>query len=153
MGSVFEKKRSYSGRSKSLPSGSALPTVPPTLPPFTSTSLEAGCPAPPPPTPPSEGHGRMGSRRASLALALVGSPPPPAVRWERRGLGVLAFGGECDLAASSLPGVGAAGPSNSQGSSVLAALFSVASSASAERDRSRSRKVGGSTEDLSRSCS
>ena len=49
---------------------------------------------------------------------------------------VLASGGECDSAASSLSGVGVAGPSHSQESTVLAcsAPPSVDSSASADRN-------------------
>ena len=58
----LKKKRSYSWRCKSHPSGSALPTAPPTLPPSASASSEVGHPAPSPrpPTPPSEGRGRTG---------------------------------------------------------------------------------------------
>ena len=49
-----------------------------------------------------------GSRRTSLALALMGSPlPPPAIRGG--GMGVVASGGKCDSAASSLQGVGGSG--------------------------------------------
>ena len=113
---AFLKKCSYSGRRKARPSGSALPTAPQPRPPSAYASLEAGCPLPSPlPSfPLSEGRG---SRKAPPSLALVGSPlPPPTVRWER----VLASGGECDSAASSLLGVGVAGPSHSQESSMLA---------------------------------
>ena len=70
------------------------------------------------------------------------------------GTRVLAFGGASDSAASSLPGVRVAGSSRSQESLVLAAPSSVASSASAGRDRrSYSHEVGGSTEDQSHSRS
>ena len=73
---AFLIKRPYSGRCKKRPSGSVIPSAPPTLPPSASTSSEAGRPAPHPrpPTPPSEGQGhsgekegvrRMGSREAS----------------------------------------------------------------------------------------
>ena len=108
---AFLKKCSYGGRCKSRPSGSTLPTAPPTLPPSAS----------------AEGGG-----------------------------GVMASGGGCDSAASSLPGVGVAGPSWSQESPVLtgSAPPSVDSSASAMRSRrSRSREVGGSSEGRSRSHS
>ena len=113
-GKLFLKEHSYSGHFKNRPSGSALPTVSLTLPPSSSASSEAGRPAPPPrpPTPPSEGRGR----RASLALAVSSSQHthththPAVVRWERRGrggaVGVVAFGGECDLVVSSLQGFG-----------------------------------------------
>ena len=147
-----------SGHRKSCPSGSGFPAAPTTLPPSASASSEAGHPTPParPPTPPSEGRGRTGE---SEGVSRVGSPlPPPAVRCVcvGGGGGVLASGGECNFAAASLPGVGGAGPSRSQESSVLArsAPSSVASSASAECDRrKRSREVEGSTEDRSRSHS
>ena len=95
-----------------------------------------------------------GSWRGSPSLSLVRSPPPPpAVRWERRGRGeVLASGGMSDSAASSLPGDGVAGSSHSQELLVLAAPSSVASSVSAERGRQLcSHEIGKSTED--HSCS
>ena len=55
---AFLKRRPYGERRKKRPSGSALPSVLPTLPPFASASSEAGRSAPPPrPTsPPSEGQ-------------------------------------------------------------------------------------------------
>ena len=67
-------------------------------------------------------------------------------------MGALAPGSVGDSAASSPPGVGVAGSSQSRESLVLTAPSSVASSApSAERNcRSRSRVAGGSTE--ARSC-
>ena len=108
----FLKKRPYSGRRKSHPSGSALPSVPPNLPPFISASSEAGHSAPPPcpPTPPSEGRGYLGE---------WGSPPhevssPPFRRSVGGGGGttrVSSSGAASDSAASSLPGVGVAGSS------------------------------------------
>ena len=59
-----------------------------------------------------------------------------------------------DSAASSLPGVGVAGLSRSQESSVLTDPSLVASSVSAGCDRrSRSHEIGGSTGDRSRSRS
>ena len=78
----FLKKRSYSGRRKKRPSGSALSTAPPTLPPSTSASAKAGGPAPPlrPPTPLSEGRGRF---RESEGVPHVGSrevSTPPSRR-------------------------------------------------------------------------
>ena len=90
-----------------------------------------------------------GSRRgASLALTLVRSPPPSSYSSVGGAPRVLASGGASDSAVSSLPGVGVAGSFRSQESVVFAAPSSVASSASAERDRrSCSREVGGSTED------
>ena len=71
------------------------------------------------------------------------SPPPPAIRWERRERGTVrasASADESDSAASSLPGVVVVGSSCSQESHVLADLSPVDSSVSAGDDhRSRSR--------------
>ena len=56
------------------------------------------------------------SRGVSLALALVGSPlPPPAISVGRGGggTGIVASGGKCGSAASSLQGVGVVGTSRS----------------------------------------
>ena len=77
---AFLKKRSYSGRSKSLPSGSALPPAPPTLPPSASASLEDGHPAPPPhpPTPPSEGRGRTEESEGVSRVGFCGVSSPPS---------------------------------------------------------------------------
>ena len=118
---AFLKKRSYSERRKARPSGSALPAAPPPLPPSASASSEAGRPSPSPlpSSPPSE---RRGSWRASPALVLVGSPlplPPFGGRGRGDPARILASGGECVSAASSLTGVGVAGPSRSQESIVL----------------------------------
>ena len=147
---AFLKKRSYSGHRKSRPSHCAF--APSSLrlcffgswAPFTSSAsfLQKG------------GVGR-GIRGASPALALMVSALPPLTSQWGGGGGtrVVASGGECDLAASSLPGVGVAGPSRSQQSPVLtrSAPPSV-DSASVERDlRSRSSKVGGSSGGRSRS--
>ena len=134
---AFLKKHSYSGRRKPRPSGSALPPAPLTIPPSASVCSEAGrrSPSPRPSSLPSEGSGRaeklesvshVGSRRVS---------PSPS-RSSGGGGGVLASGGECDSAASSLLGVGVAGPSRSQESSVLAHSVppSVDSTALVERD-------------------
>ena len=109
------KKRSYSGRRKSHPSGSALPTAPPTLPPSTSASSVAWCPVPPPhpPTPLSEECGRTGESEGVSRVGSCGVSFPGGAR-------VVASGGECGSVASSLLGVGVAGPSRSQESSMLA---------------------------------
>ena len=142
---AFLKKRPYSGHHKIHPSGSALPTAPPTLPPSASVSSEAGCPAPPhrPPIPPSEGHGCWGGcppRGFSWGLLF------PLLPFGGRGGG---GGGASELAASSLPGVGVAGSARSWESLVLAS-FPVASSVSAGRDRqSRSHEIVESTGDSS----
>ena len=150
---AFLKKGSYSGRRKACHSGSALPTAPPLLPPpLLLRKLGALHVLLLLPSFLQKGGVVRGSRRESPALALVGSPLPLlAVRWERRGgsARVLASGGECDSAASSLLGFGVAGPSCSQESSVLAcsAPPSVDSYALAERDpQSHSREVGSSAE-------
>ena len=83
---VFLKKRSYSGRHKSRPSGSDLSAAPPTLPPSTLASLEAGHPVPLPHPPPlSEGRGHPGEMEGALRVVPHGvSSPPPAVWWEMR---------------------------------------------------------------------
>ena len=78
------------------------------------------------------------SRGASPTLTRGVSPPPSrsSAGEEGGGVRVLASGGESDSAASSLSGVGVAGPSHSQESTVLAcsAPPSVDSSASADRN-------------------
>ena len=95
----------------------------------------------------------------SSAWVLVRAPLPLPPFGGRGGGGggaarALAFAGTSDSAVSSLPGVGVAGSSRSQESPVLADPSLVASSISAGRDhRSRSREIGGSTGDRSRSRS
>ena len=82
------------------------------------------------------------------------SPISPFGRRRWGGTSVLASGGECDSAASSLSGVGVAGPSHSQESTVLArsAPLSVDSSALVERDPQLcSREAGGFSGGRSRS--
>ena len=138
----------------------ALPTAPLPLPPSASASLEAGRPSPPPP-PSFRRAGLVGGVEGRLPRWLSWCLPSPSLtsQWGWGGGGgtrVVASGGECDLAASSLPGVGVAGPSRSQESPVLtrSAPPSVDSSASVERDlRSRSSEVGGSSGGRSRSRS
>ena len=147
VGSFF-RQRSCSGRRNSRPSGSALP-------PSASASMEAGQTVPPPrpPTPPSEGRGHSGESEGVPHVVSCEVSSPPSCRLVGRG-GVLASGGASDSAASSLPGVRVAGSSRSQGSPVLAAPSSVASSVSAECGRrSRSSEIGESTEDHSHSRS
>ena len=89
-----------------------------------------------------KGVPRVGSREVS----------PPSCH--SVGGGGLDSVGASDSAASSLPGVGVVGSSRSQESLVLADPSPVASSVSAGCDcRSRSRKIGESTGDRSRSFS
>ena len=160
---AFLKKRSHSGRRKSRPSGSDLPTAPPTLPPSALASSEARRPVHlprPTPLPPSvRGRGCLGGTEGApsryLSWGLL-SPLPP---FDRRGggggfTGAVASGSVGDSAAFPLTGVVVAGSLRSQESLLLAAPSSEASSVSAERDRlSRSRGIGESTEARSRSCS
>ena len=85
---VFVKKRFYSGRRKSHPSGSSLPTAPLPLPPplllLKLGTLRRRLLHLPPFL--QKGRVGQGSRRASPALALALSPLPPlAIQWERRG--------------------------------------------------------------------
>ena len=71
-GRIFCKKRSYSGRRTSRPSGAAIPTVLLPLSPSAAASSEAGRPLPPPrpPTLPSERHDRT---EKSEGFSRVGS--------------------------------------------------------------------------------
>ena len=120
---AFLKKRPHSGHCKKRPSGSPLPTAPPTLPPSVSASSEAGRPAPPRrlPTFPSEGRGRSGESEdvPGVGSREVSSPPSRRSVGEGGGVG-SASGGASDLATSSLLGVGVVGSSRSKESLVLA---------------------------------
>ena len=104
---AFLKRRPYSERRKKLPSGSALPSAPPTILPSASVSSEAGRPVPPPrppPPPPSEDRGRSGETESGPR---VGSPPSRrSVGGGGGATGASASAG--DSAASSLMGVGVA---------------------------------------------
>ena len=141
---AFLKKRSYSGRSKSLPSGSDLPAAPPTLPPSSLASLEARRPAtlprplhthPPPPSIRGRGH----SGETEGVTRGISSPSSRCSAGEEEGgaTGAVALGGVGDSAASSPTGVAVAKSSCSQESLVLAAPSLVASSVCAEHDLPR----------------
>ena len=154
---AFLKKCPYSGYCKSRPSGSALPTAPPTLPLSASAFSEAGRPAPPhrPPTPPSEGCGRSGESEGVLRVGSreVSSPPSRRSVGEGGG-GSWLLGARLTLLILPLKGGGVAGSSCSQESLVLAAPSSVASSAFSEHGhRSHCHEIGDFTEDRSRSRS
>ena len=83
---AFLKKLPYSGRRKKRPSGSALPTAPPTPPP----KLDALRLPLVHPLFFQRGVTVRGSRRVSPVWVLVRSPlPARAVRWERRGEALL----------------------------------------------------------------
>ena len=79
-GKRFLKRHPYSEHRKKRPSGSALPSAPPTLPLSASASLEAGRRVPPPRSllPPSEGRDCLGETEG---VPHVGSREvsPPAV--------------------------------------------------------------------------
>ena len=79
---AFLKRRPYSERHKKCPSGSALPSAPPTLPPSTSASSEAGRPVPPPwsLTPPSEGCDHSGKMEGVPRVGSRKISPPPSRR-------------------------------------------------------------------------
>ena len=92
---AFLKKCSYSGCRKSRPSGSALPTALPPIPPSTYASSKAGCPSPsrPPSSLPSEGWcwaGKSGGV-SHVGSRCILSPLSPysgrGGRWARKGLG------------------------------------------------------------------
>ena len=152
---AFLKRRPYS---KKCPSGSDLPSAPPTLPPSALAPSGAGCPVPPPRSlpPPSEGRDRSGEMEGVPRVGSREVSPPPSRRsvGEERGdaARASAFAGASFSAASSLPGIGVAGSSRSQESLVFADPSPVDSSVSAGGDRrSPTPEVGGSTGDRSRS--
>ena len=79
---AFLKRRPYSECRKKRPSGSALPSAPPTLLSSTSAPMGAGCPAPTPRSlpPSSEGRDRSGETEGVPRVGSREVSPPPSHR-------------------------------------------------------------------------
>ena len=117
---AFLKWRPFSEHRKKRPSGSSLPSAPPTIPPSASASSEAGRSAPPPRSLPSssEGRDRSGETEGVPCVGSCKVSLPPSRRSVGEDQGgaarASASAGTSDLAVSSLPGVGVVGSSRSQ---------------------------------------